>query len=193
MAGCIGALAAPYLGIPMWKISVAFALALRGKLRNGFSLAETLTRLPWPIVPFVLSLFVTVYALDRYGVTALFGKMLYSLSLGSLALVVLLFGLASALSANFLNNIPMTLAFATALRSVPLEAVLPAALATAVGSNLGANLTPIGALAGIMLITILTEKDFRISFLEFMKYGFLVTPVSLFACLSFLALEFLIF
>jgi Na+/H+ antiporter NhaD and related arsenite permeases len=78
------------------------------------------------------------------------------------------------------------------LRSVPLEAILPAALATAVGSNLGANLTPIGALAGIMWMTILTEKDFRISFLEFMKYGFLVTPVSLLACLSVLALEFLI-
>ena len=208
MAGCIVALAvAPYLGIPMWKISVAFALALlallalresyalalRRKLRNGSSVAETLKRLPWPIVPFVLSLFVTVYALDRYGVTALFGKKLFGLSMGSPALVVFLFGITSALSANLLNNIPMTLAFATALRSAPLEGVLPAALATAVGSNLGANLTPIGALAGIMWMTILTEKDFRISFLEFMKYGFLVTPVSLLACLSVLALEFLIF
>jgi len=207
MFACIAALAvAPYLGIPMWKISVAFALALlallalresyalalRKKPKNGSTVAETLKRLPWPIVPFVLSLFVTVYALDRYGVTALFGEKLYSLSLGSPSLVVFLFGITSALSANLLNNIPMTLAFATALRSVPLEAILPAALATAVGSNLGANLTPIGALAGIMWMTILTEKDFRISFLEFMKYGFLVTPVSLLACLSVLALEFLI-
>lgn len=207
MAGCIAALAvAPYLGISMWKISVAFALALlalltlresyalalRRKLRNGSSVAKTLKRLPWPIVPFVLSLFVTVYALDRYGVTALFGKKLLGLSLGSPALIVILFGVTSALSANLLNNIPMTLAFATALRSASLDAVLPAALATAVGSNLGANLTPIGALAGIMWMTILTEKDFRISFLEFMKYGFLVTPISLLASLSVLALEFLI-
>ncbi len=85
----------------------------------------------------------------------------------------------------------MTLAFATALRAVPKEAVLPAALATAVGSNLGANLTPIGALAGIMWMTILTGKDFRITFKEFTKYGFLVTPLSLLFCLCVLALEFL--
>lgn len=206
LAGCVAALAvAPYLGIPMWKISVAFALALlailllresyvlalRRKLQNGSTVAGTFKRLPWPIVPFVLSLFVTVYALDRYGVTGLFGQKLYGVSLGSPALTVLLFGVASALSANLLNNIPMTLAFATALRAVPKEAVLPAALATAVGSNLGANLTPIGALAGIMWMTLLTGKDLRITFKEFTKYGFLVTPLSLLFCLLILALEFL--
>jgi arsenical pump membrane protein len=207
LGGCVVALAvAPYLGLPMWKISVAFALALlailvlrefsglmlRRKPQNGSTVAETLKRVPWPIVPFVLSLFVTVYALDRYGVTGLFGRKLYGLSLGSQALTVLLFGVASALSANLLNNIPMTLAFATALRAVPKEAVLPAALATAAGSNLGANLTPIGALAGIMWMTILTGKDFRITFKEFAKYGFLVTPLSLLACLLVLAGEFLL-
>ncbi|MGB9756989.1 MAG: SLC13 family permease [Candidatus Bipolaricaulaceae bacterium] len=206
LAGCVAALAvAPYLGIPMWKISVSFALALlailalresyalalRKNLPNGSTVVETLKRLPWPIVPFVLSLFVTVYALDRYGITRLFGQKLYGLSLDSPALTVILFGVASALSANLLNNIPMTLAFATALRAVPKEAVLPAALATAVGSNLGANLTPIGALAGIMWMTILTGKDFRITFKEFTKYGFLVTPLSLLFCLCVLALEFL--
>ncbi len=204
LGGCVVALAiAPYLGIPMWKISVAFALALlaillaresyarvlRKRLQNGSNVAETLRRLPWPIVPFVLSLFVTVYALDRYGVTGLFGKHLYALSFGSSALLVLLFGVSSALSANLLNNIPMTLAFATALRAVPEAGVLPAALATAVGSNLGANLTPIGALAGIMWMTILTGKNFRITFKEFVKYGVLVTPASLLLTLAVLALE----
>lgn len=206
LAGCVVALAlAPYLGLPMWKISAAFALALliililresyakalRRKLKNDSTVAETLRRVPWPLVPFVLSLFVTVYALDRYGVTALFGQKLYKLSLGFPPLLTFLFGVSSALSANLLNNIPMTLAFATALRAVPKEAVLPGALATVVGSNLGANLTPIGALAGIMWMTILTGKDFRITFKTFMKYGFLVTPLSLLACLGVLALEFL--
>ncbi len=205
--GCVVALAmAPYLRVPMWKISVAFAfalltilvlresyvLALRKRLQNGSTVAETLRRIPWPIVPFVLSLFVTVYALDRYGVTAIFGQKLYRLSLGLPVLVTFLFGASSALSANLLNNIPMTLAFATALRAVPKEAVLPGALATAVGSNLGANLTPLGALAGIMWMTILTGKDLRITFREFMKYGFLVTPLSLIVCLGVLALEFLL-
>ncbi len=203
LAACIVALAlAPYLGIPMWKISVAFALALllilalresyvlalRRNLANGSLVRETLKRVPWPIVPFVLSMFVTVHALDRYGVTALFGEKLHALSGGSAVLLVILFGVASALSANLLNNIPMTLAFATALRNLPPMAVLPAALATAVGSNLGANLTPIGALAGIMWMTILSGKEMRVTFTEFAKYGLLITPAALLACLLTLAL-----
>ncbi len=205
LGGCVAALAlAPYFRIPMWKITVSFALALlfililrdsyarmlRKKSGNGSPVVETLRRIPWPILPFVLSLFVTVHALDRYGVTALFGHRLYELSGGSLLFVTLLLGITSALSANLLNNIPMTLAFATALRAVPLGAVLPGALAVAAGSNLGANITPVGALAGIMWMTLLAGKQFRITFAEFTKYGLLVTPVSLLACLGVLALEF---
>lgn len=64
-----------------------------------------------------------------------------------------------------------------------------AVLGTAIGSNLGANLTPIGALAGIMWMTILSGEEVRISFVEFVKYGPLVTPASLLACRGVLALQ----
>ncbi len=55
--------------------------------------------------------------------------------------------------------------------------------------NLGANLTPIGALAGIMWMTILAGKEVPIPFPEFVKYGLLVTPASLLACRGVLALQ----
>jgi len=57
------------------------------------------------------------------------------------------------------------------------------------GANLGANLTPIGALAGITWMTILSDKEVRITFPEFVKYDLLVTPASLLACLGVLALQ----
>ena len=61
--------------------------------------------------------------------------------------------------------------------------------ATIIGSNRGANLTPLGALAGIMWMGILHGKDHPISFLQFVKYGLLVTPLTLAAALAVLALE----
>ncbi len=66
-------------------------------------------------------------------------------------------------------------------------------LATTIGSNLGANITPIGALAGIMWISILHDKEVKITFKEFVTYGLLATPVTLLACLGILAAEFLLF
>ena len=96
---------------------------------------------------------------------------------------------ALRLAANILNNIPMTLAFASATAGLSGMPLLAAALGTAIGSNLGANLTPIGALAGIMWMTILADKKVRITFPEFVECGLLVTPASLLAFLGVLALQ----
>lgn len=203
LGGCVVALAmAPYLGWEMWRVSLAFAVALltilvlresyaRALRRqvNGSTVVAAMRRVPWPIVPFVLSLFVTVYALRVYGVTGRLGDVLLALSGGSVPLLAILYGVSSALAANVLNNIPMTLAFASATGALSGLPLLAAALGTAIGSNLGANLTPIGALAGIMWMTILADKEVRISFAEFVKYGLLVTPASLLACLGILALQ----
>ncbi|MEW6217558.1 MAG: ArsB/NhaD family transporter [Candidatus Bipolaricaulota bacterium] len=203
LGGCVVALAiAPYLGWEMWRVSLAFALALlvilvvresyaRALRRgvNGSTVVAAMRRVPWPIVPFVLSLFVTVYALRVYGVTGKLGEVLFALRGGSVPLLAILYGASSALAANVLNNIPMTLAFASAAGGLSGMPLLAAALGTAIGSNLGANLTPIGALAGIMWMTILAGKEVRITFPEFVKYGLLVTPPSLLACLGVLALQ----
>jgi Na+/H+ antiporter NhaD/arsenite permease-like protein len=40
-----------------------------------------------------------------------------------------------------------------------------------------------------MWMTILSGKEVRITFAEFVKYGLLVTPPSLLACLGVLALQ----
>jgi arsenical pump membrane protein len=149
--------------------------------------------MPWTVVPFVLSLFITVEALHLYGVTSEVGLFFRSICGTSSAAYGLVYGMSSALSANFLNNIPMTVAFVSIIRGLSGRNLLAAALATAAGSNLGANLTPIGALAGIMWMSILHTKDFHLSFKEFVYYGLLITPLTLIACLSVLALELSIF
>ena len=50
---------------------------------------------------------------------------------------------------------------------------------TIIGSNIGAYLTPIGALAGIMWMSILKRYSVNFSFLDFVKYGLILVPVSL--------------
>ena len=56
------------------------------------------------------------------------------------------------------------------------------AYATVIGSNLGAYLTPVGALAGIMWSGLLKRHEVKFSFLDFIKYGTLtVLPTAAFA------------
>jgi arsenical pump membrane protein len=197
--------AAPQLGLEMWTIALGAALGLLAVLvarrswarllgqdlarHGGTGVRHTLSRMPWGMVPFVLSLFITVAALQQYGITPAIGRAVSGRGIESPAALVALFGAGSALTANLLNNIPMTLAFAAIIRELSGPALLAAALATTVGANLGANLTPLGALAGIMWMSILRGKEVRIRFVDFVRYGLQVTPLSLAAALGVLAMQ----
>jgi arsenical pump membrane protein len=192
----------------MWVISLGFGLILllllllRDTLvaitkehmdKKHFTVKTTIKKMPLSIIPFILSLFITVEALRIYGITEDIGMFFNNLCGASTTATTFLYGISSAFTANILNNIPMTVAYIPIIQTATHTNLLPAALATTIGSNLGANITPIGALAGIMWMSILRDKEVKLSFKEFITYGLLITPVTLLACLGILAAEFLFF
>jgi len=203
LAGCLVALSlAPALDLDLWMISAGFALSLmmvllvrdvlaaaRGRFRGPFRLtaASALRRVPWGIVPFVLGMFIMVEALRVYGVTSDLGVLLSRIS-GDSTAHVFVYGFSSAAAANLINNIPMSVAYVPMVDAVSATHLHPALYATIVGSNLGANLTPLGALAGIMWMSMLTDRQAAVSFREFVGYGLLITPAALTVCLATLAL-----
>jgi len=162
-----------YLGFEMWLISVVFALALivvatvysliRGK--KPAAVGKTLCRLPFELVPFVLSMFAIVLALDLHGVTE---KIAMILDQGYAS--GLTYGLGSVVFANLINNIPMSVLFGAVTAYAPSHTAL-AVYSAIIGSNIGAFLTPVGALAGIMWLNILKEKEVKFTFRDFVKYG----------------------
>lgn len=209
LIACIIALAiAPYFLIEMWFVSLIFALILlfvlvfrdiskslikiNSKEKKGSIIISTIKKMPWVIVPFILSLFITVEALRVYGVIGNIHSFFTSICGYSSTAYIFIYGITSALASNVLNNQPMTVAFASIIFGTPVEGLFGAILTSIIGSNLGANITPIGALAGIMWMNILTGKEFKITFREFMRYGLMITPITLIACLGVLSIEFLI-
>ena len=102
--------------------------------------------------------------------------------------VILKYGVTSYLSANLINNIPMSVLFCPIMQGLTGNALTGALYATVVGSNLGALLTPIGALAGIMWTSMLKKYDVKLTYLNFVKYGILISIPSLVANLAVLAL-----
>lgn len=63
-----------------------------------------------------------------------------------------------------------------------------AVYATVVGSNLGACLTPIGALAGIMWSSILKAQNLKFGYVDFLKIGVTVAIPALITALGVLEL-----
>ena len=54
---------------------------------------------------------------------------------------------------------------------------------TIIGSNIGAFLTPIGALAGIMFTNLIAKQNVKYSFLDFIKYGVIIAVPTISAAL----------
>ncbi|MBQ0125009.1 MAG: hypothetical protein KBS59_01625 [Clostridiales bacterium] len=192
LALCIAALVVcSYVDIPMWIISLTFAVSLcictlimnfvRGK-RNKI-IAKAIIRVPFELIPFVISMFVLVLALEKTGVTETLGNFLSS---GNAALR---FALASTLSANVVNNIPMSVMFSSITSAISgSESYVGALYASVIGSNICAFLKPIGALAGIMWMSLLRARGIDMSFAKFTKYGAAVAVLSLLAAFAGLIL-----
>ena len=168
-----------YIGLDMWLISLIFALSLFAcfsilslvRRKKPSQLFSTVKRLPYELIPFVLSMFTVVLSLDYFGLTGKLAELLGAE--GS----VFSYGILSYLAANFINNIPMSVLFSSVLESGVLEgsAYLGGVYATTIGSNLGAYLTPVGALAGIMWASILKKEKVSFSFVSFIKYGVIIS------------------
>jgi arsenical pump membrane protein len=166
-----------YVNLEMWVICLLFAISLTLFLL-GFSiyyknfnyLTNTLRRLPYNLIPFILSMFTIIMALDSYDIFLNIYNLLNKINNSYLQKLIYL--LASTLSCNVINNIPMTLAFGSILSNTNNLSLVYVSI---IGSNIGSLLTPIGALAGIMWIRILKYNNVDYSFTKFMKNGFIIT------------------
>lgn len=163
-----------YINIEMWLVSLFSVVSLVVvtiiisivRREKPTLLANTLRRGPYELIPFVLSMFVIIVALDSAGVTTLIAG---ALGEGGL---IFKYGVTSFIASNLINNIPMSVLFSSILSSLgAVEGLSGAVFATVIGSNLGAFMTPIGALAGIMWGSILNEHGHKFGYLDFLKIG----------------------
>ena len=190
LGGCILFLVmSSYLDFPMWLIAAVGCLFLYTAasptllLRHkGLTVVtHSIKRAPFDVIPFVLSMFVLVMALSDVGATALLGDLV--LGRGE----IFTCGVSSFLAANLLNNIPMSVLYSTVVTAGG-AASLPALFAAVVGSNVGAFFTPMGALAGIMWMTLLKQHKVKFTFGRFVLYGAAISIPTLLAALGGLLL-----
>lgn len=178
-----------YLKVEMWLISLCaclllYLLAVSELLvrHRGMGLVtDSSRRAPYDVIPFVLSMFVIVMALGRVGATDALGRLV--LGTGE----VWRSGVTSFLAANLLNNIPMSVLYSTIVTAGGTVS-LPALYAAVIGSNIGAFFTPMGALAGIMWMALLSQHQVSFSFGRFVLYGAALSVPTLLAALGGLTL-----
>ncbi len=161
-----------YINVEMYLIALicAVSLIVCSLIASLFTknkpiyLWKAIKRLPYGLIFFVLSMFILVEGLSETGFTQLLYEMLGN------DYTVYKYGYSSFIMCNLINNIPMSVLYA----NIP-NLTLDAVYASIIGSNIGAFLTPIGALAGIMFTNLLSKYEIKYNFLDFIKYGILIS------------------
>lgn len=145
---------------------------------------------PWKVVVFSLGMYVVVYGLRNAGLTDMLGTLIKAMTEQGLYVATLGMGFLSAILSSVMNNLPTVMIGALAIDGTAVEGAIREAVAFAnvVGSDLGPKMTPIGSLATLLWLHVLSGKNVRISWGYYFKTGVILTLPVLFVTLSAMAM-----
>jgi Na+/H+ antiporter NhaD/arsenite permease-like protein len=139
-----------------------------------------LSEIEWTTLLFFVGLFILVEGIISVGFVELAAKGLLSLTGGELGLASGMVLWLSGLISGIVDNIPYTATMVPIVaelgQTMPVE---PLWWALALGACLGGNLTLVGASANVIVANLGLRAGHPISFIQFFKYGALITFESL--------------
>lgn len=171
-------------------VAALILMAIAGRWWQGgrdavVSVFDILRQAPWQIVLFSIGMYLVVYGLGNAGLTAYGAQVMNWLGQQGTVIATVGTGFLSAIVASVMNNMPSTLVGALAIDSAQVPDATRELMiyANVIGNDLGPKFTPIGSLATLLWLHVLAEKDYKISWGQYMKIGLLITPPVLFVTL----------
>lgn len=168
-----------YIGLEMYIITLGFALFdlvasiayCLSKKKDKALFTAPVKALPYEFIPFLLSMFVIISALNQTPLLSQIGQLLSKIA--NPGAESFTYGVTSALAANLVNNVPMALLYGDILNAtssfetVDLHSVYSCILA----SNLCALITPCGALSSLMFMRICKENNEKMTYGKYLSYS----------------------
>jgi Na+/H+ antiporter NhaD/arsenite permease-like protein len=149
---------------------------------SGLDHSDYLSSVEWETLLFFTGLFVMVGALVKTGVVNQLAKVATAATGGHALLTTMLILAVSFVFSGFINNVPYAATMAPIVAQLlpSMGQANPQALwwALVLGTDLGGNLTAVGASANVVILGIARRADSPVSFWEFTRKGAVVTSIS---------------
>lgn len=189
----VGYFAAGPLGLPVSAVAAAGAALLWFVAGRGHvvSTRKVLRNAPWQIVIFSLGMYLVVYGLRNAGLTDYLAGVLNRFAAGGLWTGTLGTGILMAFISSVMNNMPSVLIGNIAIDDSQATGLVKQGMiyANVVGNDLGPKITPIGSLATLLWLHVLSLKGIRIGWGQYFKVGIVLTLPVLLVTLAALALR----
>ncbi|NQT49424.1 hypothetical protein HQ571_01890 [Candidatus Kuenenbacteria bacterium] len=182
---------APILKLQLWVIAVIGTLL--AILISGINPLKLFKHLPWNVILLVTGLFVIVYGFIATGIFSWLGLYVQELVLTGSYFTFVSLSVFVTFFAGIFNNIPVTTILASLSLSITSVRQEIVSYALIIGSNVGANFTILGSLAGIMWFHLIKKKKHHIKLLDFTKFGLLASIPFIIIVTFVLYIEFWLF